>query len=45
MVLFFEKRLSILLESEFKRAKVQAGFRRQHSRTDHLIMLRIIVEE
>jgi len=45
MVLFFEKKLRILLESEGKRAKVQAGFIRQHSRIDHLIMLRIIVEE
>ena len=40
-----ENKLSIWLESEDKRAKGQAGFRRHHSTTDHLITLRIIVEE
>ena len=43
--IILEKKLSIWLESEGKRAKGQAGFRRQHSTTDHLVMLRIIVEE
>jgi len=37
--------LSIWLESEGKRAKGQVGFRRYHSKTDHLVTLRIIVEE
>ena len=40
-----EKKLSIWLESEGKRAKGQAGFRRHHSTTDHLVTLRIIAEE
>ena len=44
-VILLEKKLSIWLESEGKRAKGQAGFRRQHSTTDHLVTLRIIVEE
>ena len=43
--IILEKKLSIWLKSEGKRAKGQAGFRRQHSTTDHLITLRIIVEE
>ena len=43
--IILEKKLSIWLESEGKRAKIQAGFRRQHSITDHLVVLRIIVEE
>ena len=37
--------MSIWLESEGKRGKSQAGFRRIHSTIDHLVMLRIIVEE
>jgi len=40
-----EKKLSIWLESEGKQAKGQASFRRHHSTTDHLITLRIILEE
>ena len=43
--IILEKKLRIWLESEHKRAKGQVGFKRQHSTTDHLIMLRIIVEE
>ena len=45
MVLFLEKKLSIWLENEGKRAKGQESFRRQHPTTDHLVTLRIIVEE
>ena len=40
-----EKKLSVWLESEGKRAKGQAGFRRHHSTTYHLVTLRIIVKE
>ena len=40
-----EKKINIWLESEGKRAKGQAGFRRKHSTTDHLVTLRIIVED
>ena len=43
--IILENKLSIWLESEEKQAKGQAGFRRQHSTTNHLVMLRIIVEE
>ena len=43
--IILENKMSIWLESEGKWAKGQAGFRRQHSTTDHLVMLRIIVEE
>ena len=43
--IILENKLSIWLESEGKRAKGQAGFRRQHSTMDHLVMLRIIVED
>ena len=43
--IILEKKLSIWLESEGKRAKGQAGFRRQHLTMDHLVTLRIIVEE
>ena len=41
--IILEKKISIWLESEGKRAKGQAGFRRKHSTTDHLVTLRIIV--
>jgi len=40
-----EKKRSIWLESHKKRAKGRDGFRGYHSIVDHLIMLRIIVEE
>ena len=40
-----EKKIIIWFESEGKWAKGQADFRRQHSTTDHLVTLRIIVEE
>ena len=40
-----EKKINIWLESEGRHAKFQAGFRIQQSTTDHLITLRIIVEE
>ena len=43
--IILEKKLSIWLESEGKRATGQTGFRRYHSTTDHLITLRIILEE
>ena len=43
--IILENKLSIWLESEGKQAKGQAGFRRQYSTTDHLVILRIIVEE
>ena len=43
--IILEKKISNWLESEGKRAKGQAGFRRKHSTTDHLVTLRIIVEE
>ena len=43
--IILENKMSIWLESEGKWAKGQAGFRRQHSTTDNLVTLRIIVEE
>ena len=43
--IILEKKISSWIESEGKRAKGQEGFRRQHSTTDHLVTLRIIVEE
>lgn len=43
--IILERKLSIWLESEGKQAKGQACFRKQHSTTDHLVMLKIIVEE
>ena len=43
--IILEKKISRWLASEGKRAKGQAGFRRHHSTTDHLITLRIIMEE
>ena len=43
--IILERKINIWLESEGKRAKGQAGFRRKHSTTDHLITLRVILEE
>jgi len=43
--IILENKISIWLESEGNRAKGQAGFRRQHSKTNHLVTLRIILEE
>lgn len=43
--IILEKKMSIWLEKEGMRAKVQACFRRHHSTIDHLITLRIIAEE
>ena len=43
--IILEKKLRIWLESEGKRGKGQAGFRRHRSKMDHLITLRIIMEE
>ena len=43
--IILENKMSIWLESEGKQAKGQACFIRQHSTTDHLVTLRIIVEE
>lgn len=43
--IILEKKLRIFLQSEGKRAKCQAAFRRQHSTRDHIVTLRIIVEE
>ena len=43
--IILKKKISIWLESEGERAKGQVGFRRQHSTTNHLVTLRIIVEE
>ena len=43
--IILENKINIWLESEGNRAKGQAGFIRKHSTMDHLVMLRIIVEE
>ena len=43
--IILENKINIWLESEGNRAKGQAGFRRQHSKTNHLVTLRIILEE
>jgi hypothetical protein len=43
--IILEKKISLWLESHRKRAKGQARFRRYHSTMDHLVTLRIIVEE
>ena len=43
--IILEKKINIWIESEGKWAKGQVGFRRKHLTTDHLVTLRIIVEE
>ena len=43
--IILEKKINGWLEMEGKRAKGQAGFRRNHSTTDHLLTLRIIAKE
>ena len=43
--IILERKINIWLESDGKRAKGQAGFRRKHSTMNHLVTLRIIVEE
>ena len=43
--IILEKKISIWIESVGKRSKGQAGFRRKHSTIDHLVTLRIIMEE
>ena len=43
--IILEKKLNGWLEMEGKWAKGQANFRRNHSTMDHLLTLRIIVEE
>ena len=43
--IIIEKKINGWLEMEGKRAKDQAGFRRNHSTMDHLLTLRISVEE
>ena len=43
--IILERKISIWLESDGKRARGKAGFRRKHSTMNHLVTLRIIVEE
>ena len=43
--IILEKKINEWLEMEGKRAKGQAGFRKNHSTTDHLITLRIIAKK
>ena len=40
-----EKQMSTWAENNAKRAKGQAGFRAKHSTIDHLVILRVIMEE
>ena len=42
--IILEKNINEWLEMEGKRAKDQAGFRRNHSTTNHLVTLRIVAE-
>ena len=43
--IIFKKKISIWIESEGKHAKGEAGFRKKHSTTEHLVDIRIILEE
>ena len=43
--IILESRINEWLEMEGKLAKGQTGFRRNHSTTDHLVMLRIIADK
>ena len=43
--IILEKKMNGWLEMKIKRAKGQAGFRKNHSTTDHLLTLSIIAEE
>jgi hypothetical protein len=43
--IILENNISLWLEIHGKRAKDQARFRRYHSNVDHLVTLKIIVEE
>ena len=43
--IILEKRINEWLEMEGTQFKCQTGFRRNHSTRNHLVMLRIIVEE
>ena len=40
-----EQKVSAWVESQNKRALGQAGFRPKHSTVDHLVTLRVIMEE
>ena len=40
-----EQKISVWAESASKRAPGQAGFRPKHSIVDHLVILRVIMEE
>ena len=43
--IILEKKINIWLESEVQQDRGQVGFKRQHSIVDHLITLKMIVEE
>ena len=40
-----ENKISSWAEENSKRAKSQAGFRKHYSTTDHLVTLRVMMEE